>query len=44
MQRDEAAIAAYEKVTSIQPDFYQAWYNQGIILTKMHEDNQAIYA
>ncbi|KYC46664.1 MAG: Tetratricopeptide repeat protein [Candidatus Methanofastidiosum methylothiophilum] len=37
----EEAVKCYEKVTTINPEFKEAWYKKGIALEKLGEGSKA---
>jgi Uma2 family endonuclease/Flp pilus assembly protein TadD len=42
LKRFEEAIVSFDKALEIQPDFHEAWYNQGIALNNLGRLNEAI--
>jgi tetratricopeptide (TPR) repeat protein len=41
MGRLSAAIESWEKAIELEPEFYEAWYNQGVALRKVGQLEEA---
>ena len=42
MQHYEEAIASYDRATQIKPDFSEAWFGRGTVLSKLQQYEEAI--